>query len=168
MPVREAIENLGKALAAQPERARVKGAPATARLVDGLRSVVEGPGGESVQTDMARAFGGAASAPAPGWLFRAAMASCTASCIALRAAKQGIELSMVEVTVESLVDNRGMLGLDERVPAGLSAITTRVKIGASGVEAHRLRELVDWADRHSPIACTARGSPDYALEVEVV
>jgi hypothetical protein len=75
---------------------------------------------------------------------------------------------MVEVIVESLVDNRGMLGLDEQVPAGLSAITTRVKIGARGVEADRLRELVEWADRHSPIACTARGSPDYALEVEVV
>jgi hypothetical protein len=57
MPVREAIENLGHVLAAQPERALVKGAPATARLVDGLRTVVEGPSGECVRTDMGRTFG---------------------------------------------------------------------------------------------------------------
>jgi uncharacterized OsmC-like protein len=113
-------------------------------------------------------MGGAASAPAPGWLLRASIASCTATAIAMRAAKLGLNLSTLEVTVESNSDSRGLLGLDDKVSAGLSSIATRVKIGAQGVSADQLRALAEWGDNHSPVACTARSAPSYALEVEVV
>jgi uncharacterized OsmC-like protein len=142
--------------------------PATARLLGELRCEVQGPNGESVRTDMPPAMGGGASAPSPGWLMRASIASCTATAIAMRAARLGIELTILEVTVESASDNRGLLGLDERVSAGLTAITTRIRIAAQGVPADRLRELAQYGDEHSPMACTARERPRYSLEVEVV
>jgi uncharacterized OsmC-like protein len=165
--IREALERLRAQIAAQPERARAKPGPTTARMVDGLRCEVRGPNGEAVRTDMAPAMGGGASAPAPGWLMRASLASCTATCIAMRAATQGIELTQLEVTVESEADQRGMLGMDEHIPAGPSAFVARVRIGAAGVPANELRALAEWADRHSPVASTARASPRYSLEVEV-
>jgi uncharacterized OsmC-like protein len=113
-------------------------------------------------------MGGAASAPNPGWVLRAALASCTATAIAMRAARLGIDLTALEVTVESHSDNRGLLGLGDDVPAGLASLTTRVKIGAGDVPADRLRELAEWGDGHSPVACTARTAPGFALEIEVV
>lgn len=166
--IREALEKLGRLITEQPEKARAKNVPAIARLVEGLRCEVKGPNGETVHTDMPPAVGGAASAPAPGWLLRASLASCTATTIAMRAAKLGVSLTTLEVTVESSSDNRGMLGLDDKISAGLSPITTRVKIGASDMAADQLRELAEWGDRHSPIACTARSSPSWSFEVQVV
>lgn len=166
--IRDAIEKTSKAIAEQPEKARSKNVPATARLLDGLRCEVRGPNGEILHTDMPPAMGGAASAPAPGWLLRASVASCTATAIAMRAARLGVSLTTLEVTVESYSDNRGILGLDDKISAGLSSIATRVRIGASGVSPDQLRELAEWGDGHSPVACTARSSPGYALEVEVV
>lgn len=166
--IQEALENLSKLIAAQPEKARAKNAPATARLLEGLRCEVKGPNGETVYADMPPAVGGAASAPGPGWLLRASLASCTAIAIAMRAAKLGVSLTTLEVTVESSSDNRGMLGLDDKISAGLSPITTRVKIGARDLAADELRELAEWADRHSPVACTTRSSTSCSLEVEIV
>jgi hypothetical protein len=94
--VREAMEKLGSAIAADPSKAQAKRAPATARLVDGLRCEITGPYAEKVMTDMPPAIGGAGSAPSPGWLFRGALASCTATVIAMRAAKLGIALKTDE------------------------------------------------------------------------
>ena len=127
-----------------------------------------GTDGETVLTDMPLAMGGTASAPAPGWLLRASIASCTATTIAMRAARLGVNLTTLEVTVESSSDNRGLLGLDDKISAGLSPIAVRVRVGAHGVHADQLRALAEWGDHHSPIACTARSSPDYSLEVQVV
>ncbi len=60
----------------------------------------------------------AASAPSPGWLLRAAEASCVATLITMRAAMLGIDLDTLEVTVDSVSDDRGLLGVDDTVPAG--------------------------------------------------
>src|SRR5687767_7066742 len=89
---------------------------------------VTGPRGERVLTDMPPAMGGAASAPNPGWYLRGAMASCAATVTAMRAAKLGIPLDSLEVTVESDADHRGILGLDDRISAGQTALRTIVKI----------------------------------------
>ena len=120
-----ALDNLSKTIAANPDKARAKHAPATATIVDGLRCQVTGPAGESIETDMPAPMGGAAASPNPGWYFRAAMAACCSTVIAQRAARLGIELTRLEVTVAGDGDNRGILGLDETVSAGHSAISHR-------------------------------------------
>ena len=117
--ISDALQRVGEIMTAEPAKAHTKGVPATARLVEGLRFEVTGPSGESALTDMPTAMGGASSAPAPAWLLRAAIASCTASVIAMRAAQTGVQLTTLEATVESEVDQRGMLGLGEtsRLPS---------------------------------------------------
>jgi len=165
--IREAIERLSAAISADPAKARAKNASATARVTEGLRCEVTGPRDERAVTDMPAAMGGKASGPNPAWLLRAAMASCTATVIAMRAAKLGVALSTLEVKVESESDTRGILGLDERVSAGLGVLRTTVRIGGSA-ESQSLRELVAWADAHSPVGCTVRRAPACSLEIEVV
>lgn len=166
--IREAIERVSDALSGDPTKARAKNAPATARLAAGLQCELSGPYNEHLVTDMPRAMGGAASGPNPGWLLRGALASCTATVIAMRAAKLGVTLSSLEVTVESESDNRGILGLDESVSAGMGAVRMKVKIAAAAESPAALREIVAWADAHSPVGCTMRQAPGCSLEVEVV
>src|SRR5262245_11661569 len=127
--VREAIDRLGAAIKAEPAKAKAKNVPATARLTEGLKFEVTGPNKERVVTDMPPPMGGGATAPNPSWFLRAGMASCAATVIAMRAAKLDIALSELEVTVESDSDLRGILGLDEKVSAGLNPMRTKVRIG---------------------------------------
>lgn len=86
----------------------------------------------------------------------------------MRAARLGIDLGTLEVTVESESDQRGLLGLDESVSAAFTTMRIRVRIGADDVAPDDLRALATWGDRHSPVACTVRESPLTSVEVEVV
>lgn len=166
--VREAIDKLSQAIVADPGKARAKNAPATARLIDGLQCEVVGPRGERLVTDMPPAMGGAATGPNPGWLLRSALASCLATVIAMRAAKLGVALDSLEVTVESDSDNRGILGLDKNVSAALDTLRTVVKIGARDATAEAVHEIVAWAEAHAPVGCTIRRAPDCALQIEIL
>jgi uncharacterized OsmC-like protein len=136
--------------------------------VNGLQCELKGPYGERVLTDMPPAMGGAASGPNPGWLMRGAIASCTATVIAMRAAHDGIELGELEVTVETDSDLRGILGMDKSVSAGHQAIRMNVKIGSPSASPEALRALVEWAEAHSPVGCTIKDSPACRLEVQVL
>lgn len=164
--VRQAIERTMAAIAADSTKAKAKNVPATARITDGLKCEVTGPHGERLETDMPPAMGGSASGPNPAWLLRSALASCTASVIAMRAATLGIKLEALEVTVESESDARGLLGMDANISAGLGAIRTKVKI-QGGASPDSLRALVAWADAHSPVGCTLRDALVCNLDVEI-
>lgn len=166
--IAEAIAKLSDTLGRQPEKARARNAPATAVIQDGLRFQVTGPSGEKVLTDMPPAMGGAAAGPNPGWLLRASLAACNATVIAMRAAQLGVTLKTLEVTVESDSDHRGILGLDERVSAGLLGLRTKVKIGADAATPAQLREIVAWGEAHSPVGCTIRQAPQATTDVEIV
>jgi uncharacterized OsmC-like protein len=124
-----------------PEKARGKFAPATATLTDGLKCSVNGPSGETMVTDMPKAMGGEASAPNPGWYFRASIAACCSTAIAMNAARRGINLTALEVTVEADGDNRGLLAMDKSVSAGHAALRTNVKIASDNATAEQLRTL---------------------------
>ncbi len=163
-----AIERLSAAISADPLKARARNMPATARLVEGLQCEVSGPYNERLITDMAPAIGGAASGPNPGWLLRGALASCTATVIAMRAAKLGVALGSLEVTVETDSDLRGILGLDESVSSGHGPVRIKVKISSPTASPDVLREIVTWADRHSPVTCTVRQAPECSLEIDVI
>jgi uncharacterized OsmC-like protein len=166
VPIAQALAGLGAAIAGDPAKARAKNVPATARLVEGLKCEVTGPQGQRLATDMAPAFGGGASAPNPGWLLRGALASCTATVIALRAAKLGVTLEVLEVTVDSDSDLRGILGLDDRISAAHSTVRTHVKIRGDAPP-ETLQEIVSWADAHSPVGCTVRDAATCTLDIQL-
>ena len=151
MSIADAVARASEYLTAHPDEARYRDSAARARLRDGLVVDVTGPGGEAATTDMPTGIGGTATTVSPGWLFRAAAASCVASLVAIRAAATDIELRGVEVEVDSESDDRGILGLDAAIPAGALAMRVRVSIDAPGVDLEALETLAAWAVDHCPV-----------------
>jgi uncharacterized OsmC-like protein len=116
---------------------------------------------------MPRGIGGEATVPSPGWLFRAATASCVAALIGIRAATLGIDLGPndVEVTVDSESDDRGILGLDDGIVPGALSVKVVVRIGATGLGSENREALARWALDHCPVADTAARPVPIELEV---
>ena len=149
--IRSAIRAATEYLTDHPDAAVSTDSAATATLADGLIVRVTGPDGATITTDMVRSVGGTASAPSPGWLLRAAEASCVATLIAMRAAMLEITLDEVVVTVDSVSDDRGILGIDERVPAGPLTGRVAVRLAAAGVDPATLEEIARWGVKHCPV-----------------
>jgi uncharacterized OsmC-like protein len=149
--IRDALAQATAYLTAHPNEARYTDSPATAVLELGLAVTVQGPNGASVRTDMPKSVGGGDGAPSPGWLLRAAQASCLATLIAMRAAQQGIELGRIEVVVDSESDDRGILGLDDSVPAGPLSSRARVRIGRTDLPPGQINAIIRWAEVHCPV-----------------
>jgi len=147
-----AVASVREHLKQHPEQAVSLDTVARARLVDGLRVDVEGPHGWSVATDMSKAVGGGGSAPSPGWLLRAAVASCDAVLIAMQAAEDGVRLTHLEVEVTSESDDRGLVGGAD-VPAGPLRVKLAVRLAAdAGASDGDLEGLVARALRRSPVS----------------
>jgi uncharacterized OsmC-like protein len=166
--IREALDKAERVFAAKPELAVMQANPATARLLEGLRCDLTGPDGEHAIADVKKALGGSESGPSPSWYLRAAIASCTAMGIAMRAQRFGIVLRHLEVSVHARADYRGWFELADVSCCALSDLRMQVKIGADGASPQQLRELVEWSDAHSMVGCTVRAGPQIGLEMEVV
>jgi uncharacterized OsmC-like protein len=148
--IRSAIETASGHLTDHPEAAVATDAAATAVREEGLRFRVEGPNGDVI-SDMAKMVGGGATAPTPGWLLRAALASCDATLVAMEAARDGVELSDLTVTVDSDSDFRGVLGVDDSVNPGPLAVRVRIQLAAGNATEDQLREIVQRAESRSPV-----------------
>ena len=170
-PIAAALDRMSAVLQRRPESGLHDDAPATARWSGGLRVVALHPGGHQVATDMPTEFGGTGDEVTPGWLFRAGIASCATVSIALKAASEGIELSMLELRVTSRSDTRGMLGMtgtDGRlVSAAPGDLRLHVRIAADGVGPERLRALVERGVRCSPIPSAVQLALPIALAIDI-
>ena len=148
--IRSAITQASGYLVEHPEAATSSDAAATAVLEDGLRFRVDGPAG-SLGTDMAKSVGGGASGPTPAWLMRAALAACDATLVAMEAARDGIELTDLEVSVESESDFRGVLGVDPTVRPGPLSMRVGIRVAAINATDEQLRAIVERAESRSPV-----------------
>ncbi|MGI9624129.1 MAG: OsmC family protein [Acidimicrobiales bacterium] len=149
------LASLAEFYVREPDRAVAEDSPATATLGSDLVCEVRGPDGWMVKTAMMAGVGGDASAPTPGWIMRSAIASCTATTVAMRAAQAGIPVQTVEVVAESESDGRGLLGIDGHHPEPSEMLLT-VKVSAPGVAPERVEQLVKEADLSSPIGESLR------------
>ena len=148
--IRTAIEESSNYLTENPEAARATDAPATAVREDGLRFRIEGPW-SPLTSDMSKSVGGEASAPSPGWLLRAALSACDATLVAMEAAREGIDLTDLEVSVESDSDFRGVLGVDPSVHPGPLSVRVAYRLAATNAGEAQLRAIVERAESHSPV-----------------
>jgi uncharacterized OsmC-like protein len=139
---------------------------AIASLGEGLHVTVRGPSGHLIETDMARSVGGTGEGPSAGWLFRAAIASCDATLIGMRAAMLGVELTEVKVTIDSESNDYGILGIDDAIPPGPLSVRTRIRVAAKDADDRTLRELVEWAVGHCPVHDATKRAVPMSLEIE--
>jgi hypothetical protein len=111
-PIASALEGARKYVSGHPEEARYTDSEARAIADSSLPIRVMGPNGEEVTTDFPASVG-------------EATASCVAALVVMRAASQGLGSIRVEVTVDSVSEDRGILGLDDAVAAPRSADSTK-------------------------------------------
>ncbi len=160
--IRDALKGASAYLTEHPDEARYTDSLARARVEDGLRIRVDGPGGESITTDMPGAVGGGGAAPSPGWFLRAAVAACVTSLAVMRAAQLEIEGFTCEVEVDSESDDRGILGLDASVPGG--PLSMRIGFRMTGADSARLEEVAQWAIEHCPVSDAVRRAVPLRIE----
>jgi uncharacterized OsmC-like protein len=165
--IRESMQGVIEYYTQNPGNALSQDKPAVAVIEEGLRARATGPDGQTLVCDMPKGLGGGASAPTPGWMMRAALANCEAIMIALRAAQLGVELKTLDVRVDSVSDDRGMLGMDDSKPAGPLNMKVSIRIGADNVSAETLHEIIGWAEKHSPVGepLTRIMPTEYAVEI---
>lgn len=119
------------------------------RLGDGLRCVTD-EGDWRTECDLTPPLGGEGSAPSPGILSRAALGSCLAIIYRMRAARHGVELTSVTVTIEADSEVAGMLLVDADAPAGYTEIRYHVEV-ESPAPLEELERIIDEGDRLSPL-----------------
>lgn len=140
-------------------------ARATSTVTGGLRcTTVEDAW--TIASDVSQPLGGSASAPSPSALVRAALGSCLAIGYAMRAARHGIELDSVTVTVETEGTIAGMLLCDSTEPAGFRSISYHVEVASSSRHEDVMR-IVDEGDRLSPLLDVLRRDHDLRRTVVV-
>jgi uncharacterized OsmC-like protein len=81
----------------------------------------------------------------------AALAGCLTTSLVYHASARGLVIEEVESTLSGDLDLRGFLGMDERVRNGYQQIQVKFKIKAPGVPQETLRELVELAQKRSPV-----------------
>jgi uncharacterized OsmC-like protein len=163
----KAVEGVEQYLQTQSEPGPRPDVPAIATIEDGLKCRIESPDGTAIYTDMPKSIGGSASANSPGWHLRAALASCDATMIALRAARLGLNLNSIEVRVEATSDGRGMF-LDEGVLPGSPGMSLYFKITAPDVSQEAIEGLIHWVEQHSPVGSDVSRAVDLRSEIEIV
>lgn len=144
--IRTAIERNVKAVKLRP--AVGQGTAVTqVRLRPGLECEVE-EGPWRFVVGMSPKYGGTDAGPNPGVFGRGAFGSCLALGYAMWAARLGVPIISLEVTVEGDYDVRGELGVAEEVPPGFLALRYLVTVESPAPEEEVLRVL-DTADRFS-------------------
>ena len=163
--IRKAFENTENYLQSQTDPGPRADVAATATIEDGLKCRIESPDGTAIYTDMPTSVGGSATANSPGWHLRAALASCDATLLAMRAARLGLKLDDIEVRVEASSDGRGMF-LDEGISPGSHEMRLYFKIVASGVSQEQIKALVHWVEQHSPVGADIKRAVDVHSEID--
>jgi len=101
------------------------------RVEEGLACTVR-EGKFTAVTDLGYGMGGAAAGPSPGFYARTAIAGCVAIGVKMAAARDGISLRTVDVTVSTDFDDLAIFGLGDSTAAPVATqILIRVDTDAS-------------------------------------
>ena len=168
--VAAALQRAQGVLQRRPQVGLHDDAPATACWRAGVEVVTGHADGTQLTTDLPGELGGGGAHVTPGWLFRAGLAACAATSIAMAAAEAGIELEALEVRAGSRSDMRGALGMSDAdgqpVFPGPSDVHLHVRIRAQGVSPERLHALVETGCRRSPVPNAVQAALPMALHID--
>jgi uncharacterized OsmC-like protein len=162
--LRAIIERNAKAIELLPSTGQGT-ATTRVRVRSGLTCEIS-DGAWTLTADASPGEGGANLGPDPGVLVRAGLGSCLAQGYVMWAAKLGVPIEGVEVVVDADYDARGMFGVDDAVVPGWPAVRYTAYI-ESGAPAERVREMVEMADRHSPVLDDLRRAGNVSGELRI-
>ena len=144
---KEAFERSKRSLALKPSMG-LKTATCKVRIVDGYTCEVE-EGRWKLVADLSEKVGGNGRGPDSSLLVRAAFGSCAAIGYVQWAAVFGIQLSSVEVVVETDHDYGGYYDTNDS-PPGPTEVRYKVIVESDASEPEIIA-LIDKADKHSPL-----------------
>jgi len=160
---KEAFERSKRALKLKPSTG-VNTAKSTARITDGYTCLIE-EGRWRMVSDLHEKVGGNGLGPDPSTLGRAAFASCAAIGYMQWAAVLGIQLTSVEVVVETDLDYGGYYDTND-APSGPIGVRTLVSVETDAPEADVIA-LIDKADHHSPLHSTWVRPLEITRDIEI-
>jgi putative redox protein len=146
--LKEVMERGIAALREDPSRGRGT-ATTTVTVRSGVTCDVT-DGGWTLVGDEGVGDGGAGLGPDPGVFVRAGLGTCLAMGYVQSAALLDVPIDSVHVTIEADYDASGMMGIDDSVPPGWGAVRYRTTIASSAPE-EKVRDVVEYADRHSSV-----------------
>jgi uncharacterized OsmC-like protein len=168
--IAQAFDRTERALRRRPTAGVHDDSPAVARWDGGARLFTSDPHGHGLATDLPRLLGGDEAGPPPGWLLRAGLAACLATCVAAVAAREGVELTALEVEARSRSDVRGLVGLPGEdgapVDPGPSELELVVRVAAADLAPEALAALVDRANAISPVSAALQFPRPVAVRIE--
>jgi uncharacterized OsmC-like protein len=162
--IKLAMERSSKALSLRPSLGQGTAISKTT-IKNGLTCEIQ-EGGWKFFADMPESIGGNAQAPRPGVYGRAALGSCLAIGYMMMAAKMNIEISSLEVEVQTDYDDGGLLGTADILP-GYSEVRYTVSIESEAPQEDIL-EMIDDADDHSPYLDIFISGQNCKREVRIV
>jgi organic hydroperoxide reductase OsmC/OhrA len=168
--ISKAMERVRSVFARRPEMAVHADEPATARWDGGLSVVASDANGTHIPTDMPVELGGSGQHLTPGWLLRAALASCLATRIAMEAAAAGITLSRLEVSARSTSDVRGLLGMTDQGTAISPApreLQLEVRVATQGAAREQVEAMILKSVSCSPVSAALEGALSVALHTDI-
>ncbi len=145
--IKKAYERNRKAVTLRPEMGKSTAAT-TIRLRDGTTCEVTHKHWKFL-VDIGKGEGGNDAGPGPGILERGALGSCLAIGYSQVAAVMEVPVDSIEVKVESDMDARGMLGIDER-PPGFVELRYQVRIESPAGE-DAVMKVIEQTERFSPV-----------------
>jgi uncharacterized OsmC-like protein len=145
--LRELYELKAGVLGRRPEMAG-RAAQAVVRMDDRLTCRVD-DGDRTILVDLPVEDGGNARAPHPDQLMRASLGAGLAAGYRIWAARLGVAIEAIELTVDCDDDARGPLGM-EGAPVGWQRLRLEVTIASDRPEAE-VRRVVEAANRTSPM-----------------
>jgi uncharacterized OsmC-like protein len=104
----------------------------------------------SVEADHPQLCAGEDNAPTPVELVLSGLASCLTAGVAAVAQRRGIQLHSVKATLEADMDLQGILGIDDEVRNGFSAIRVHFHINANAGE-DDIKALVAQSQKRSAV-----------------
>jgi uncharacterized OsmC-like protein len=155
-----------KALELRPAMGRMT-ATTVAKLRRGQVAADVTDGDHRLVVDLGTESGGDGLGPDPGVLIRGGLGACLAGGYALWAAKMDVDLEDVEVVIEADMDARGTYGVGTDAPPGYLRLRAKVHITSSSSE-ERVREMVEFADRHSPLLYDLTTALEVKRETKIV
>jgi uncharacterized OsmC-like protein len=168
--ISNAMQRVRAVLARRPEAGIHADEPAIARWDGGMRVATRHENGTQVTTDMPVQLGGTGDQVTPGWLFRAGLASCLATRIAMEAAVAAITLTRLEVLARSTSNARGLLGMtdngDKKVTPAPYEVQLEVRIGAHNVARERLRAMIEHSFQCSPVSAAVETPVPVGLRID--
>ena len=140
-------------------------ATTTVRIRSGLTADIE-DGPWNMVADEGPDLGGAGLGPDPGVFTRAGLGSCLAIGYVMWASVMDVPLDSVQVTVEADYDARGGFAADDSIPPGWATVRYTAEITSPAPES-TVRELIDYADRHSSVLDIIQRAVPVSGEVKI-